>query len=206
MTNNNITTGELEAALLKLPFVKKTPGVDIAQHPTKIWSHRETWNLNYFTIHQEAGRGTLEDIARYHVGPNHISQTGCPTFCYHFFVDFDGTIYKCNSLYDITWSNGKVRLGRRPSNAEGLRLLKGMNTEAINACVRGDFTGENHKGSDEPTDAQKQSVKTLINWAKNNLKIHPQNIIGHCHITPRACPGYVLTDLLEKEWSSNSIS
>jgi N-acetyl-anhydromuramyl-L-alanine amidase AmpD len=170
-------------------------------HATRKWASRQVTSIKYLVIHQSASMATLENINRYHIGPNHISDKGCPSFCYHFFVDTDGTIYQCNNETDITWSNGKVRSNRRPSHAENLTWHKGMNTEAINICVRGDFAGEGYKGSNAPTKEQLVSIERLRLLIMQRYGIKPSNVIGHCHITPRACPGFTIMDFIEQSWS-----
>jgi hypothetical protein len=35
------------------------------------------------------------DTARYHTGPNHIDDAGCPTIAYAYFVEADGLAYRC---------------------------------------------------------------------------------------------------------------
>jgi N-acetyl-anhydromuramyl-L-alanine amidase AmpD len=44
--------------------------------------------------------------ARYHTGPNHISDEGCPTIAYAYFIEPDGLLYRCLSHEVRSWHAG----------------------------------------------------------------------------------------------------
>ena len=44
--------------------------------------------------------------ARYHTGPNHISQDGCPSIAYAYFVEEDGLAYRCLAHDVRSWHVG----------------------------------------------------------------------------------------------------
>jgi N-acetyl-anhydromuramyl-L-alanine amidase AmpD len=44
--------------------------------------------------------------ARYHTGPNHISEEGCPTIAYAYFIEPDGLSYRCLSHDVRSWHAG----------------------------------------------------------------------------------------------------
>jgi N-acetyl-anhydromuramyl-L-alanine amidase AmpD len=74
----------------------------IPKHKTKKWKKRG--KIDKIVIHCTAS--TQQDpnkVAQYHIAPNHISSTGCPSLCYHDFIDNQGVIYHCNNYEDSTW-------------------------------------------------------------------------------------------------------
>lgn len=44
--------------------------------------------------------------ARYHTGPNHISEDGCPTIAYAYFVEEEGLLYRCLPHDVRSWHAG----------------------------------------------------------------------------------------------------
>ena len=69
---------------------------NLAKHASKTFSDRPVSNLQGVAFHHSAGStGGLDkflSIARYHVGPNHISSTGAPGICYSMGITADGEV------------------------------------------------------------------------------------------------------------------
>lgn len=144
-------------------------------HETRKWDRRKPSKVKYLIIHQMASAGTVEQINNYAIHPNHVSDQGAPHIFYHYFIDFDGTIFWCNDWEDITWH------------------CKGKNTSSIGIGFRGDLRGPSHHGKEmELTKEQKKSVVQLLDYLCLTLKIEKKNIKGHCEIDPTRkpnCPG-----------------
>ncbi|MEL6837155.1 MAG: peptidoglycan recognition family protein [Bacteroidota bacterium] len=114
----------------------------LPKHPTKRFGRRKKSKITGIVLHHSAGgiHDTPWDIADYHVGPNHISDTGTPGVNYTVIIDRKAKIYWCNDLEAITWH------------------VSGQNTENASICVIGDYE------MDEPTKAQLRAVKSAKRW------------------------------------------
>ena len=172
---------------------------DLPVHTSRRWKKRSILEIEHLVFHHTAAVSKLTNIARYHVTPspsNHMSQRGAPGLCYHFAIEPDGRVLQCNGLDDIVWSNGRVKVSKKKSNATGLKLGKNMNTYSIGVLVMGDFAGPGHKGGD-PSREQIASCMEIARWAHSELGIKLNNILGHCHINKKMCPGFAITELIE---------
>ena len=57
---------------------------------------REVSGIDTVVLHCTAMPGwNVWETARYHTGPNHICDEGCPTIAYAYFVEPDGLLYRC---------------------------------------------------------------------------------------------------------------
>ena len=173
----NFTAVKLEATegvSLDVLDVRQT----LPRHDTRKWHQRALRDISYMVWHHAAGELSVDRVAAYHIGPNHISENGCPAICYHFFVGNDGTIYWCNDFEAITWSNG----------------VKEFNNQGLAVCFEGDLTKR------EPTPAQMKAALDLFNWSdsyfKHVLKKTLQ-LFGHKEVKAgTACPGNFLHTLV----------
>jgi hypothetical protein len=174
---------------------------DLPVHATRKWERRSLTDILYITLHHQAGTGPIENVARYHIGPNHISKKGCPGFCYHYHIAFDGTISWTNDLETITWSSGNVKSYRFPSR---IQLKKGAsaNEQSIAIMLQGDFDGEGYKGyNGDPESAQMEAVLRLRFYLLSHLNLAPEMLLGHCHVNKRNCPGFTAQSFIEKLWN-----
>lgn len=150
----------------------------IPKHPTKKWSKRNS--IDTIVVHCTAS--TQQDpnkVALYHIKPNHISSTGCPTLCYHDFIDATGLVYHCNSYENSTWHAGLY-------NSRSIGIV--MAFEGKDLVV-------------PPKEQYDVLVKHLITLCLY-IKILPENVIGHREVPgmftivgkgskkfKKACPG-----------------
>ena len=150
-------------------------------HKSRRWAVRDILSIQKIIIHQELGAADIEHVNRYHIGPNHLSEKGCPHFCYHYGIEKNGGIIQANELSSVTWHTaGQNRLGT------GIMLT-------------GNFEGpDNHTGTSEPTSEQMASLKELTEWLMTFLNLTRQDVYGHYHFGKPACPGYVIQQWIEK--------
>ncbi len=149
-------------------------------HPIRRWSKRNVNNISKIVLHQELAEGTIEAVNNYHINPNHISDRGCPHFCYHYGIRKDGEVIQANELSDITWHT------------------KGQNAISVGIMLVGNFKGPGHQlGSDKPTDAQMKSVEEIVAYLQETLNLSKQDVYGHYHYGKPACPGYHVSDWIE---------
>lgn len=154
---------------------------ELPWHPTRRWGARDLSDINKIVIHQELGEGSVEAVNNYHIQPNHISQSGCPHFCYHYGIEKDGSIIQANALQHVTWHTG------------------GHNKRAVGIMLVGNFQGLGHdKASAGPTDAQMRSLKGLVAHLLKELKLDPQDVFGHYHFGKPACPGHMVQGWIEE--------
>ena len=168
----------------------------LPRHTSKKWKKRNPLDINLVVVHQTAGSGEKFKIAKYHTSishdrdgdgvieaweRNHISDTGCPGICYTYGIEKDGQVYLMNELEDITWH------------------VKNYNNRALGICVFGNFSGPSWDGTEEPTQAQKDSLNLLLTRLQDDiLKDNPiltEKFKGHCELDPinkENCPGTVL--------------
>jgi N-acetylmuramoyl-L-alanine amidase len=68
---------------------------------------RDPEGIDTIVLHCTAVPGwNVWDTARYHTGPNHISDEGCPTIAYAYFIESDGLAYRCLPLDVRSWHVG----------------------------------------------------------------------------------------------------
>lgn len=168
--------------ILELSFVQVET---LPVHATKKWSKRDPAKLKGMVIHQSLEeRGRASGNAKYHVGPNHISEDGLPGLSYTFFAEKDGKIIYATHVEDKTYSQG---YGGRPGDE---------NEEFVSICVGGNFSGTGYQGTQEPSEEQLSSVRKLweelaliFNWTNDGL-------YGHYHFGKPSCPGDVLAKFI----------
>lgn len=162
--------------------VARQTGVDFAR--------RSLTDIRGVVLHQELGGGDVYSVARYHTSPEcHIAPgKGCPSICYTFFVDYDGSILQVNDLEAVTWSQGGHGVP-----VEGTKA----NTNFLAVCFRGDFSGVEHEGKADPTPAQVAAAGDLWRWLRDSLDLPAVTLYGHHDFGKPACPGFALTALIE---------
>ena len=195
----------------------QSPFTDV-QLPFKQGAYFPTRSLDDIcaaSIHHQAGTGSIVGVAMYHSSPDcHICKNGCPGFCYHFAIDRDGGIYQTNDLKSIVWSSGKKKSYALPSEASCFDTHgKQFNKYSISIMLRGDFDGPGHKGTQDPTPEQLASLKEWVGWAvsaktfQGRMPIPFNNMLGHCHVNKKACPGFIIQEWIEEDvWSGNVFS
>jgi len=169
---------------------------ELPQHETKRFTRRDVSSIVGGVVHHTASM--LSEPFRtsaYHIGPNHVSPSGCPGLLYTFFISLEGVIHWCNDLEDITWSQGGHGSPVPNTNA---------NTNFIALVCAGDFS------KSEPTFAQMLSLLTLWGHLTGHSKcteipdeLHGvlncsvNALWGHHNFGKPACPGLTLTTMVD---------
>ena len=146
---------------------------NLAKHASKTFSDRAVGSLQGVAFHHSAGStGGLDKflaIARYHVGPNHISSTGAPGICYSMGITADGEVAIFHPLEAKTWSHGNA------------------NSSHVGVLVCGDFSTPGH-------DAKEPSPEQL--WAVCCVALAFRSVFGvgfgfagHFDFGKPRCPG-----------------
>ena len=168
---------------------------ELPQHETKRFTRRSISSIVGGVVHHTAGRDNPFNTAAYHVGPNHVSESGCPGLLYTFYISLDGVIHWCNDLEDITWSQGGHGSPVPNTNA---------NTNFIAIVCGGDFSDS------EPTFGQMLSLLTLWGHLTGRrpssnipielsaaLKCSVNALYGHHNFGKPACPGKTLQTITD---------
>lgn len=154
-------------------------------NPNRKWARRDRSLIKMIIVHQAVSMGSVEQINNYHItAPNHISEKGCPKISYHYFIDFDGKVFWCNELEDVTWH------------------CKGKNTIAVGIVLRGNYKGPTHHGEHSAVaKKQKQALIGLLDYLTKSLKLEKKDIYGHCEIDKKNkanCPGLDPMSIINK--------
>ncbi|OQY04091.1 MAG: hypothetical protein B6I22_10235 [Desulfobacteraceae bacterium 4572_123] len=105
----------------------------------------------------QPGWGAFQ-CAQYDIKPNHISQRGCPTITYAYFVNADGLVQKCLSRTVVSWHVGN------------------WNYSSLAVVLAYRATGNQQP----PPPAQIEAVSALFARICQQLTLDPRsNIVGH---------------------------
>ena len=158
-------------------------------HENRRWSKRKLTDIDKIIIHQELSEGDIASVNAYHIRPNHISDRGCPHFCYHYGIEDNGDIIQANELKDITWHTS------------------GQNVNGIGIMVAGYFKGPGFEdGTTGPNFKQMPAVEELVDYLLASFKFSKQQIYGHYHFGKRACPGYALEKWIEEQRNTFTVN
>jgi N-acetyl-anhydromuramyl-L-alanine amidase AmpD len=117
---------------------------------------RDVAEIDTVVLHCTAMDGwNVWDTARYHTGPNHISDNGCPTIAYAYFIEPDGLVYKCLSHEVRSWHVGP------------------WNDRAIGVCLAYDAC------DDPPTREQMKAAIDVCLMLVRELGLGPERVLGH---------------------------
>jgi len=165
-------------------------------HPTKRFRKRvaPTDILGCCTHHSASPNQNPRNTAAYHVGPNHVSATGCPGILYTFVISQaieEDKVLLCNDLQSATWSQAKKDPGNKPEWSGD------ENRHLVSVLCMGDFNEEGRPGkSGEPTASQFDRWKKVTSWLQNVFGFDGMGFFGHHHFGKAFCPGQTLRRLV----------
>lgn len=155
-------------------------------HKTKKWDKRDPAKLKGVVLHQSLEEyGTASGNARYHVGPNHISDTGLPGLSYTLFIEKDGKVILANPTDRKTYSQG---YGGRPGDE---------NEEFLSICIGGNFYAPGYYGTQTPTRDQLCSIEMVWGHLKEIWGWTDLCLYGHFHFGKPTCPGDVIAEWID---------
>jgi len=172
---------------------------ELPRHETKKFTTRNLSDIKGLVVHHTGSPNSeVWSTARYHVGPNHVSQSGCPGILYTFYIGRDGVIYWANDVTDVTWSQGGHGSPVANTNA---------NNNFMAIVCAGLFTSDGLTG---PKLSQVYGLLTLWSHLTGALKssLIPEelyNILdcpveamwGHHSFGKPACPGPTMSMLVD---------
>lgn len=149
----------------------------------KKWKTRDVGTLKGMVWHQELGWGSVESVAKYHIGPeSHLGEV--MSIAYTFAIRRNGQVVLCNDLNKATWSQGfKDRRGDE-------------NVEFLSVMFEGLFTADGIDNGGEPTDAQMLSGLALWKVCRDLWEWDGSNLFGHTDFGKPTCPGDTLQNII----------
>ncbi|MCK4680851.1 N-acetylmuramoyl-L-alanine amidase [bacterium] len=112
--------------------------------------------IDTIVLHCTAMAGwNVWETARYHTGPNHISDEGCPTIAYAYFVEPDGLLLECIGKDVRGWHVGP------------------WNDRAIGVCMAYEA------GEEPPPRVQLETAAEMCAALAAELGLPPDRVRGH---------------------------
>lgn len=146
------------------------------QGPALSYATRTLDSIRTLVIHHggaDAGK-SVEQIADYQVktqlktSAGQITKQQWPGIGYHFFIDTDGSIVKCQELTTVCYHAGSY------------------NAVSVGICFAGNFTPAN---AAPPNDAQLAAGGSLVAYLMDQLNLDLDAIKGHKELGATDCPG-----------------
>ncbi|MFH1618263.1 MAG: peptidoglycan recognition family protein [Candidatus Margulisiibacteriota bacterium] len=155
----------------------------LRKNPRVKWSDfnqpRQLSKIKFLVVHHTADN--INDIHRLNeieINGTRIYKYGCPTIPYHYWINEDAQIHKCNNLSDITWH------------------AKNANPVSVGIALVGNYEKQ------KPSAAALKSLEFLLNELLGNLKLPVTKVFGHRELTmygnSTACPGRFLFPFVQE--------
>jgi hypothetical protein len=129
---------------------------------------RDAAAIDTIVLHCTAMAGwNVWETARYHTGPNHICEDGCPTIAYAYFVEPDGLLYRCLGRDVRGWHVGP------------------WNDRSIGVCMAYEA------GDDPPPRVQLATAAEICASLAVELGLPAERVLGHRELEGT---GYVIED------------
>ncbi len=155
-------------------------------HPTKKFETRDPAKLEGLCGHHTGGPmgdwRRFKAVADYHIGPNHVSSTGCPGILYTLGIAQGGEVCIFHDLDVKTWSQGTSEIPG-DENADYLATL-----------ILGNFKSDDHEGG-EPTIDQMLSFLAVCKVCRS-MWGYAFDYTGHFQFGKPACPGATLEGIV----------
>lgn len=149
----------------------------LPRHATKKYSLRKESDIVRIVVHTTDWDTTVERIAQYDIGKNHISDTGCPAYTYHETIMNDGVLYKTLPAEEVSWQVGMwnkgsygIALMYRAANLPTMRMMKTLQCRCGQLCLKYGLTPDKVVG-------HRELKGTGWFWSKGSKKLR------------KTCPG-----------------
>ena len=159
-----------------LPTYNQLPANLKLQGDSLDYPARSLDSIRYLVVHHSGADAstTAQQIADYQVktrlknNSGQITKEQWPGIGYHFFINPDGTIIKCNELTTVCYHVGE------------------RNAVSVGVCFAGNFTPAN---ATPPNGAQLAAGGSLIAYLMDQLNLELDAIKGHKELGSTDCPG-----------------
>lgn len=133
----------------------------LPRHATKKHKTRKLTDIKRIVVHTTDWVVTPQDLAKYDIGPNHISSSGCPGITYHEMITEAGILFKTLPHEEISWHAGIWNPG----------------SLAIALVYR--CTGPDGKDTYAPFPQALQTLQCRAGDIFLELGLTPDNLVGH---------------------------
>lgn len=168
------------------------------------WKKRTAEDIQGVVFHQTLGNTTLENVAKYHTGPqSHINPGGVHSIAYTIGIRKNGEICVMNNIEDVTWSQGM-----KGNTIDENKCFIGVVCEGLFSWDSAITTHEGQKVG-EPTREQMNSVIKVWNHLANIFNLDIKDIYGHIDWGKPACPGTTIMGIvtsIRTEYNFESIN
>jgi hypothetical protein len=148
------------------------------------WKVRKLEQIKRIVVHQSLGTKTVKDTNHFCItnSPNIALGRGMPKIAYHWFIEPDGKIYRCNKETDVT------------------SHVKNMNTSSLAIVLGGFYNYDKVKTRDgDPSAIQLKSLEWLISHLQSMLKLTNNDVYTHDELQGKpSCPGRAAAALIKK--------
>lgn len=134
----------------------------LPRHPEKKYKKRPLSKIKRIVVHTTDMEIDPYELAKFDIGPNHISSSGCPAITYHELVMPNGFVYKTLDFNEISWHAG-------PWNTSSIAI-------AMSFKATDPKTGKDRWG---PTDKALAAVVRECGRLCLKLGIEPTKVVGH---------------------------
>ncbi len=137
----------------------------------------ENRDIRFLVIHYTGSLGTAENCCRYF-------QSAYRSASAHYFVGYEGEVWRCVQDKDIAWHCGTTGTYRHP-------VCRNDNSIGIELCVRNPNGSVNSVAKDAGWYFEPETVKAAVRLVKMLMKqyqIPVENVIRHYDVTGKVCP------------------
>lgn len=156
------------------------------------WKKRSFSDIQGVVFHQTLGNTSLENVAKYHTGPqSHINPGGVHSISYTIGIRKSGEICVMNDLEDVTWSQGM-----KGNDIDENKCFIGVVCEGLFGWDPAIAVHEGQKVGD-PTKEQMTSISVVWDGLAELFNMDIKDIYGHFDWGKPACPGTKIKEYIE---------
>lgn len=135
---------------------------ELPRHPKKRYDKRSLSQVDMVVIHTTDKDWSIQELAKFDIGPNHISSTGCPGPTYHDVVMKQGTVFHCLPYEEVSWHAG------------------GYNTRSVAVALMYQCTDiYTKKDSYGPTSSAMKALICQLGKLCLKFGLTPYRVVGH---------------------------
>lgn len=135
---------------------------------------RMVGSIDKIVVHHSAAAQSL-GLTPFNYAHFHKNKMGAPGVCYHYSINPEGEVFKCNEHTDVVWACGNA------------------NYSSINIELDGHFEVE------QPTDKQLASLRILNKKLMEEIETI-KDVVGHNEVNATLCPGENMKER-KSEWT-----
>lgn len=128
---------------------------ELTTHPLKMYQKRLVSDIKKIAVHHSGTKDVPGSRDVFAFAQHHVKNNGWPGIGYHYVIDVNGVIYKCNSTTTVSYH------------------VSGHNRESLGICLIGNFRNSN------PTNVQLKSLHKLLKKLIGVCVLSTDDVLGH---------------------------